>query len=230
MRFVFRLFFLLLTLLLLPQLDPQLTHHPLLNRLLQLVRLLIRQGTVHRAVVEAVALRFPSRLRVRERVDLREGEVSTRKREGETKKGKTYKLNSLHQISRNIPHNLHQIILMPLSLRRSRCLQRQPKRRILVALGVLRVRLERRDLALLELVQESRVFGPEEADVGDGEEDHGDALETESEGPTLFVTDVCGRDSGVREGKKGEKGKTNLIVPTLLAVRHRNRGSPTTSH
>jgi len=68
---------------------------------------------------------------------------------------------------------------------------RKPERDVLLAFGVLGVRLEGDDSFLCrELTGETRVLGPEETNVGDGEEDHGESFETESEGPTLLLRDA----------------------------------------
>ena len=63
---------------------------------------------------------------------------------------------------------------------------REPEAHVLVAHGELRVGQELRDLAIHELGGEPRVLAPEQADVRDVEEHHGQALQTESEGPALL--------------------------------------------
>ena len=60
-------------------------------------------------------------------------------------------------------------------------LQAQPL--TLTLAHVLGVGLEGGELARLELGGEARVVGPEEADVGDGEEHHRQPLEAETERP-----------------------------------------------
>ena len=62
----------------------------------------------------------------------------------------------------------------------------------------LRVRLELGDLPLLELFGEPRVVRPEQADVGDAERHHGEALEAEAERPAVAVAAAdVGEDVGV---------------------------------
>mmetsp|Transcript_28564 Transcript_28564/g.92253 ORF Transcript_28564/g.92253 Transcript_28564/m.92253 type:complete len:384 (-) Transcript_28564:83-1234(-) len=68
---------------------------------------------------------------------------------------------------------------------------RQPEGNILVAWRVLGVRLEFGELPALELLVEAHVFSPEEADVRDLEQDHGKALEAETEGPSLAVRELA---------------------------------------
>ena len=63
---------------------------------------------------------------------------------------------------------------------------REPEAHVLVAHGELRVGQELRDLAIHELGGEPRVLAPEQADVRDVEEHHGQALQAESEGPALL--------------------------------------------
>ena len=64
-------------------------------------------------------------------------------------------------------------------------LQAQPL--TLTLAHVLGVRLEGGELARLELGGEARVVGPEEADVGDGEEHHRQPLEAETERPAWLM-------------------------------------------
>ena len=76
--------------------------------------------------------------------------------------------------------------------------RRQPKAHVSPRAGVFRERLKGGDFAWFELIEETRVGGPEEADVGDLVEDHGDAFESESEGPADFVFDLCRNRKGKR--------------------------------
>ena len=68
--------------------------------------------------------------------------------------------------------------------------ERQPEANVARGAWVSRIWLEGCDLIGLELVEEAWVIGPEKADVGNLEEDHGDTFETEAKGPTYFVGDV----------------------------------------
>ena len=83
----------------------------------------------------------------------------------------------LNHIPRYIPHDVAEIVLVQFRP------GRYPEAHVLRAGGVLRVGLERRELTLLELAQEAWILRPEQADVGDGEENHGDALEPEAPAP-----------------------------------------------
>ncbi len=53
--------------------------------------------------------------------------------------------------------------------------------------------------------EEARIGGPEETDVGDGEEDHGESVEAEAEGPAGFVG-LAWRPSEARRVGKGGRG------------------------
>jgi hypothetical protein len=64
---------------------------------------------------------------------------------------------------------------------------RNPKADIFVAGRVLGVGLKGVDPSVLKLTQESWVRGPEEANVGDREENHCEALQPETESPTHLV-------------------------------------------
>ena len=63
----------------------------------------------------------------------------------------------------------------------------KPEADIFVAGRVLGVRLKRSYLSVLKLTQKSWVGGPEEADIGNREEDHRKTLQAKAKGPTHFV-------------------------------------------
>mmetsp|Transcript_22034 Transcript_22034/g.44574 ORF Transcript_22034/g.44574 Transcript_22034/m.44574 type:complete len:278 (+) Transcript_22034:389-1222(+) len=122
------------------------------------VDLLVRQAPIHGPVRDPVALGAPARLGIGEFVDA---------------------FDLFHQIPRDASGQFEEIVLLVRF--------RQPERNVLEDGGVLGVRFEGCDFALLELRMESFVLGPEEADVGDLEQDHGEAFESESEGPTASL-------------------------------------------
>ena len=64
------------------------------------------------------------------------------------------------------------------------------------------------------MIEETRVGGPEEADVGDLVEDHGDAFESESEGPADFVLHLC--RNNVSLALQCQKGRTSVGERRLL--------------
>ena len=104
-------------------------------------------------------------------------------------------LDILDQIPRDPTYKLHNIILMnrhgttsrtPTTSRR----RREPERYILVTGRVFREGFEAGDFPGFELRKESFIARPEESDIGDVEEEHGDAFETEAESPAYVVWDV----------------------------------------
>jgi hypothetical protein len=95
----------------------------------------------------------------------------------------------LHQISRNPSHNLIKVII------HHRPLGMHPKANIAPGGRVLGEGAKRDNPtgAVVagagggELLEEARVLGPEEADVGNVEEAHGDAFEAETECPANVI-------------------------------------------
>lgn len=138
---------------------------------MQLIRLLVRQRPFQTPIINAVAETLPPRLRMRKLI---------------------YKLHILRQIPCNITHDLHHIIFM--ERRTAACSSSsrgwQPEGNILVACRVFREGDEAGDFASSELGEEARILGPEEADVWDVEEEHGDAFEAEAESPADAMRDV----------------------------------------
>lgn len=64
---------------------------------------------------------------------------------------------------------------------------RHPETNILVAHGVLGVGHELSDLIVFELRDEARVCGPEQANVRDAEQHHGQSLQTQTKGPADLI-------------------------------------------
>ncbi len=60
---------------------------------------------------------------------------------------------------------------------------RYPETDVLVARWILRVRLEGRNLPLLELVKEAGITRPEQPNIRDGEENHRDSFKANPECP-----------------------------------------------
>ena len=89
-------------------------------------------------------------------------------------------LDVLRQIARDVSYQVAKIVLMQSRLR---C----PKTNVLETSRILGVRLERSDLILRELGEESRIRGPEEANVRNSKEDHGNSFETETECPANVI-------------------------------------------
>ena len=92
---------------------------------------------------------------------------------------------------------------------------RYPEADIFEAGRVLGVGFECCDLVLRKLGEESRVGGPEETNVGDAEEDHGDSFEAKAECPTDAIRDLW---TGVRSSSEQEKTMelTGVVESQLL--------------
>lgn len=101
------------------------------------------------------------------------------------------KLHVLDEVTADPAHNLHDVVLVhgARPARGAASTSRNPERDVLVTGRVLGEGLEARDLAGAELREEPLVARPEEADVGDVEEEHGDAFKAEPEGPADAVGD-----------------------------------------
>mmetsp|Transcript_14245 Transcript_14245/g.29763 ORF Transcript_14245/g.29763 Transcript_14245/m.29763 type:complete len:459 (+) Transcript_14245:77-1453(+) len=125
---------------------------------LQGVDFVVRQGSVHRPVGDAVALGGLSRFGVGEFVR---------------------EFHSFHQITGNPAGQFEEIVLNEIFW--------QPKGNILEAGWVFGIGLELGDGSGLELLVESLVVCPEETNVGDLEQNHGQSLQTESKGPSPTV-------------------------------------------
>lgn len=159
---------------LLPQLDTQLADEFFAQLLMKPISLFVGQRALQTPVVDPVAHALPAGLRMCEFID--EPDV-------------------FDEIARHATDDLHDIVLVDGhgTARRAAPADsraRQPERHILVAGGVLGEGLEAGDLAGLELREEALVAGPEESNVGDVEEEHGDALEAQPEGPADAVRHV----------------------------------------
>lgn len=96
--------------------------------------------------------------------------------------GATHQLDILRQITREVSHYVAKIVFVQPHLR-------HPEADIFEAGRVLGVGLEGGDLVFRELGEESGVSRPEEANVGDPEEDHGDSFEAKAESPADIVRD-----------------------------------------
>mmetsp|Transcript_33540 Transcript_33540/g.99943 ORF Transcript_33540/g.99943 Transcript_33540/m.99943 type:complete len:401 (+) Transcript_33540:437-1639(+) len=172
---------------------------------LKLVDLLVSEAPVHRPVRDPVAFGRLSRLGVGELVGA---------------------LDPLHEIPGDAPRQLEEIVL-DVSLG-------SPEGNVLEDGRILGVGFERRDLARLELRVEPLVVRPEETDVGNLEEDHGEAFESQAEGPPVTLGHVhVGQHLGVHDAAsqnlepfplvhdlhlEGRLREGEVIVgPTLLA-------------
>mmetsp|Transcript_65878 Transcript_65878/g.113257 ORF Transcript_65878/g.113257 Transcript_65878/m.113257 type:complete len:392 (+) Transcript_65878:945-2120(+) len=123
------------------------------------VDLLVGHAALHAAVGDAVALGAAVRLGVRERVD---------------------ELNLLYKVARDATSHLEKVVLLVPLLG-------QPKSDVLVAHGVLGEGLKRANLSRGELFRESFIRGPEQSNVGDLEQHHGESFEAEAERPPVPV-------------------------------------------
>lgn len=141
---------------------------------MQPIRLFVGQRALQTPVVDPVAHALPSRLGMGEFID--EPDI-------------------LDEIPRHAADNLHDIVLVDRHGTTRRAdpahgRRRQPERHILVAGGMLGEGLEAGDLAGLELREKALVAGPEQPDVRDVEEEHGDALKAQPESPPDAVRHV----------------------------------------
>ena len=161
----------------LPKLNTKLLHQPLPDPLMEIVGLLVRQSLLQAPIVDSVAHALSACLGMSELV---------------------LQLDILHHITSNITHHLHQVILVEIvgighgrvSARRGR--RPQPKGHVLPAGRILGEGNEPLQLVKVilhagKLAQETLVLGPEQTDVGDLEQEHGDALETDAERPAELL-------------------------------------------
>lgn len=142
---------------------------------MHLVSFCIGQCALQAPVINAVAHALPVFFGVRELVD---------------------ELDVLNQATSNVPDDLHDVVFVERRNRAACCRRRsgrgrrQPERDVLVARGALGEGLETGDLACLELREESLVAGPEETDIRNVEEEHGNPFQAESKGPPDAVGHV----------------------------------------
>lgn len=141
---------------------------------MEIISLFVRQGALQTAVIDPVAHALFACLRVREFIN---------------------KSDVFDQIASDTADDLHDIVLMDWhgaagSATTASGRRRKPECDILVAGGVFGEGLEAGDMAGLELGEEALIAGPEESDVRDVEEEHGDALEAKTEGPSDAIGHV----------------------------------------
>lgn len=95
----------------------------------------------------------------------------------------TYNGDILNEISSNVPDHVVNVVVMYIAAR-------LPETDISVARGILGVRLESANFSMHKLRQKPGVFRPEQPDIGNGEQNHGDTLKPKAKGPTHFVCDT----------------------------------------
>jgi hypothetical protein len=91
-----------------------------------------------------------------------------------------YNGDILNEIPSNVPHHVVKVVVMHIAAR-------LPETYIPVARGILGVGLESVNFSMYELREKPGVFRPEQPDIGNGEQNHGDTLEPKAKGPTHFV-------------------------------------------
>lgn len=96
----------------------------------------------------------------------------------------TYYSNVLNQISGNVSHYVVEVVVVHIAAW-------FPEADISISSRVLGIGLEFANFPVGKLQEKPWVFRPEQPDIGDGIEDHSDALEPKSKSPTHFVWDTC---------------------------------------
>lgn len=96
----------------------------------------------------------------------------------------TYDGNVLDKIPGNISHHIVQVIVMHIAAW-------FPEADISIASRILGIGLECANFSMGKLREKPWVFRPEQPDIGDGIENHSDALEPKAKSPTHFVSDTC---------------------------------------
>ena len=94
-----------------------------------------------------------------------------------------YNGDILDEVPSHVPHHIVKVVVMHITAR-------LPEADIPVGRGILGVRFEGVDFSMCKLGEKPRVFGPEQADIGNGEENHSDTFETKAKSPTHFVCDA----------------------------------------
>jgi hypothetical protein len=95
----------------------------------------------------------------------------------------TYDGNVLDEIPGNISHDIIQVIVVHIAAW-------FPEADISITSRILGIGLECANFSMGKLREKPRVFRPEQPDIGDGIENHSDALEPKAKSPTHFVSDT----------------------------------------
>mmetsp|Transcript_19792 Transcript_19792/g.59959 ORF Transcript_19792/g.59959 Transcript_19792/m.59959 type:complete len:250 (+) Transcript_19792:1089-1838(+) len=118
-------------------------------------------------------------------------------------------LHLLDEVAAHAAHELAEIVGVEGRLRID------PEGHVLVASRELGEGLELGDLAVLELAQEALVLRPEEADVRDVEEHHGQALEAEAKGPARLLRAASAAEDVLLHHTAAEHLKPLVVVVDL---------------
>ena len=135
---------------------------------------------IHRPVVYPVANTPTICLRVSKGINLR---WPMRQLAKSAKPWTTHHLDIFCQIARDVSDQVTEIVLVQPRLR-------YPEADVLEARRILGVGFECSDPVLRELGEDSRVGGPEETNIRDAEEDHGDPFEAKAERPADIIRNL----------------------------------------
>jgi len=93
-------------------------------------------------------------------------------------------LDVFHDIACHVSHEVAKVVVVEIHI------FGEPEADVLEASGVFRIWSKRRNFTLLELREEPWVLRPEQANVGNGIENHGYALESKAERPPKLVPNI----------------------------------------
>src|SRR6266478_4911742 len=96
----------------------------------------------------------------------------------------TYYGNVLNEIASNVSYYVVEVIVVHIAAW-------FPEADISIGCRVLGIRLECANFSVGKLREKPWVFRPEQPDIGNGIENHGDTLKPKSKSPTHFVWDTC---------------------------------------
>ncbi len=126
--------------------------------------------------------------------------------------------NVLNEISGNVSHYVVEVVVVHIAAW-------FPEADISISSRVLGIRLECANFPVGKLREKPWVFRPEQPDIGDGIENHSDALKPKAKSPSHFVSDTCKPNGLNLSSRVGGSVVTYLRDPALIAKPRHSLGS-----
>jgi hypothetical protein len=130
----------------------------------------------------------------------------------------TYYCNVLNEISSDVSHYVVEVVVMHIAAW-------FPEADISVSSRVLGIGLECANFSVGKLREKPWVFRPEQPDVGDGIENHSNALKPKAKGPTHFICDTCVPNGLNMSSRVAGSVVTYLRDPELIVKPRHSLGS-----
>jgi hypothetical protein len=130
----------------------------------------------------------------------------------------TYYGNILNEISGNVSHYVVEVVVVHIAAW-------FPEADISISSRVLGIGLECANFSVRKLREKPWIFRPEQPDIGDGIENHSDALKPKAISPTHFICDTC-KSNGLNLSSQVVRSViTYLRDPALIAKPRHSLGS-----